>query len=1571
MGNYTGTNSADLINGSNADDTIDGGLGGDTMIGGLGNDLYYVDNPADVVTEDSLAGSGTADKVISSVNYTLTANVERLTLTGSATTGNGNALNNLLVANDTLGSVLKGSSGNDTVNGDQQNDKLYGGDDDDRLSGGGGNDKLYGGDDSDELEGGSGSDTLNGGSGNDVFKFATGSGTGVKLIQDNAGIDTIDASSDTDGASIDLNMGATSQIRDYDVIIQGPNSSGGSSTPLDFTFLWDLSSSFSGDLATVRQNRTTNDIIAAVNDVSSDAQFGISSFVDRPDAGGSPGDYVYQTNLALTPDETAFSNALDTLTTFNGNDGPEDPLDGLVQLANRPSEVGFRENSSRVALVLTDNAFHQAGDTSFTPNDGDGVVEVEDYASVAQTAAELVSAGITPIFAVTSDFIPTYEQLVADMGIGAVVPLESDSSNLVALLEDILPQVAGGTLIENAIGGPGNDTFIGNIVANSFTGGSGNDTYYVASSDEIVEATSGGTDTAIISTDYTLPANVENLTIDSSIGRTAIGNGAANYIKGDTGDDTLDGLGGSDTLEGGAGSDSYTIGTGDTIIGEAYNGGTDTVSEPFANYTLGAYLENLTLLPGAVNGTGNNSNNNIIGNDASNVLTGGGGYDTFAGGDGNDTYYTATLSITEDFDHGTDTVYLTGGAGGPYDYYTLPANVENLTLQGSADTFARGNESNNIITGNSGINNLWGYGGNDVLSAGSAYYYGSETLVGGTGDDLYLLDNSSSSVTISEYLGSGMDTVRSSRSYTLAADVEILELEGTENIYGTGNTGDNRIEGNSQDNSLSGGTAGADTLIGGAGDDTYTVKTGDTIQESSGAGVDTVLTAINSYTIPTYFENLTLQYPATIGTGNSAANVLTVTGTSRNTSLNGGSGNDTLNSSNGSSTGDDTLNGSTGVDSMTGGNGDDLYYVDNSSDVVVEVSTSVSSTAGMDTVQASTTFSLQGQYIENLTMTGSGAVTGTGNSLDNTIVGNSGGNTLLGLSGDDSITGGTGNDNLQGGAGNDVLNGQGGADTMIGGTENDVYFVNDAGDTFTEFSSEGTDTVNAYISVVLGSQHVENVNLLGATDIDATGNGLENLLEGNSGHNSLSGGTDNDTLEGAAGNDTLSGGDNNDTLDGGDNSDTLDGGLGNDSMVGGLGNDLYFVDSTADIVTETGGQGTDTIQSSATFSVAGTSVENVTLTGSSNIDATGNGLNNLLTGNGGANSLVGGADNDTLQGLGGADTLDGGADVDTMVGGAGNDRYWVDDTGDVITEVSGEGTDIVYPSASYTLTNTLENMTLQGTSAINGTGSSADNQLTGNSGANQLSGSAGFDTLDGNAGNDTLNGGSDDDSLVGGNGNDYLDGISGNDTMVGGSGDDEYHMNSTSDSFVEVSGEGIDTVYSSVDVSLGSQHVDSINLTGGSAIDGTGNGLDNEILGNTSNNVLNGKADDDTLVGGDGADTLIGTDTSAGINEIDVLTGGSVGDRFVLGVQGTGYYDATASGAGLADYAQITDFASNDIIQLAGSSSSYYIGSSPISGVNGSAIYLEAGATDELIGIVQGLSLTTSSLRNTYGDFKG
>jgi len=318
------------------------------------------------------------------------------------------------------------------------------------------------------------------------------------------------------------------------------------------------------------------------------------------------------------------------------------------------------------------------------------------------------------------------------------------------------------------------------------------------------------------------------------------------------------------------------------------------------------------------------------------------------------------------------------------------------------------------------------------------------------------------------------------------------------------------------------------------------------------------------------------------------------------------------------------------------------------------------------------------------------------------------------------------------------IEGTAGGDTLQGGSGDDTYIINDVHDVVVENTNAGIDTVESSLSYILRN-NLENLTLTGNANISATGNTVNNILTGNEGNNRLLGGDGNDTLYG------LSGG------------DTLNGGEGADRMYGGLGNDTFTIENVGDIVGESINEGFDSVNSFINYTL-NANVERLILEGSDNLNGFGNELDNTLNGNNAKNYLVGSLGNDTLQGKGGADTLE---------GGLGNDIYYVDNVGDVVTELANEGTDKVSSSISYSLTEHVEQLFLTGMAGVAATGNAANNIIYGNDGNNQLFGGAGNDSLNGGAGNDMLAGDAGNDTLVGGLGNDsYVFGIGlGQDTI--------------------------------------------------------------------------------------------------------------------------------------------------------------------------------------------------------------
>jgi Ca2+-binding RTX toxin-like protein len=339
------------------------------------------------------------------------------------------------------------------------------------------------------------------------------------------------------------------------------------------------------------------------------------------------------------------------------------------------------------------------------------------------------------------------------------------------------------------------------------------------------------------------------------------------------------------------------------------------------SYTLGANVEKLILTgTDAINGTGNSVSNTLTGNSAANVLTGGASHDTYVVGAGD--------TVVEAANEGTDLVQSDGS-------WTLGANLENLTLTGTDAIDGTGNSLNNVLTGNSAAN---------VLTGGA----GQDTYVVGAGD------------VVTENANEGTDTVQSSVSWTLGANVEKLILTGTDAINGTGNSLSNVLTGNSA----------ANVLTGGAGHDTYVVGAGDTVVEAANEGTDLVQSVV-SWTLGANLDKLTLTGTDAInGTGNSLSNVLT---------------------------------GNSAANVLTGGAGHDTYVV-GAGDVVTE-----NANEGTDTVQSSVSWTL-GANVEKLTLTGTDAINGTGNSLSNVLTGNSAANILTGGAGNDTLAGGLGND---------------------------------------------------------------------------------------------------------------------------------------------------------------------------------------------------------------------------------------------------------------------------------------------------------------------------------------------------------------------------------------------------------------------------------------------------------------------------------------------------------------------------------------------------------------------------------
>jgi Ca2+-binding RTX toxin-like protein len=619
------------------------------------------------------------------------------------------------------------------------------------------------------------------------------------------------------------------------------------------------------------------------------------------------------------------------------------------------------------------------------------------------------------------------------------------------------------------------------------------------------------------------------------------------------------------------------------------------------------------------------------------------------------------------------------------------------------------------ITGTSGADTLNGTSGSDDFYG----YEGDDVMNGGSGDDTFYIAGSSFGIDTFNG-GDGTDEIRLYGNVTVSqinfssakvSSIETLALGGyafdgttgndSFNLSGIGAISSNRTMNlnDGDDNFI--GHAGVNYVNGGSGNDML----------DGGAGADEL------------------------------------TGAEGNDTLIGGTGDDTFYIA-GSSFGIDTFNGGDGADEIRVNGNVSVSQINFSSAKVTSVETLALGGYAFDGTIGNDTFNLSAI----------GAI-----SSNRTMNLNDGDDNFIGHAGVNYVNGGSGNDRLDGGAGSDELTGAEGNDTLIGGTGDDTFYIAGSSfgiDTFNGGDGDDEIRVNGNVSVsqinfssakvtsvetlALGGYAFDgtigndtfNLSAIGAISSNRTMNLNDgddtfvghvgvNYVNGGSGNDRLDGGAGADELSGGAGNDTLIGGTGDDELYGNEGNDTINGGVGSDYMEGGAGNDIYYVNSGGDRTIEIAGGGTDTVRTSVSLALSD-NIERLELQGTANLNGTGNGLANVLVGNSGSNTLNGLAGADTMQGLG------------------GNDRYYVDNSADVIIEKSNEGTaDIVLASTHYSLRSgvgieTLSTTNAAGTAALKLGGNSYANTIIGNAGNNVINGGLGADTLTGGAGKDTF-----------------------------------------------------------------------------------------------------------------------------------------------------------------------------------------------------------------------------------------
>ncbi|MDP2025827.1 S8 family serine peptidase [Sulfuriferula sp.] len=1041
-------------------------------------------------------------------------------------------------------------------------------------------------------------------------------------------------------------------------------------------------------------------------------------------------------------------------------------------------------------------------------------------------------------------------------------------------------------------GGSGNDVLVGGGDADLLVGGSGNDYLVGEEGADFLDGSTG---------DDSLDGGSENDTLRGGGGRDVLWGGAGNdslIVDGDLGlvnltSNTLVygmlGEAGADIFvvqptSGGSAGTSLSISTQTTVsasnligdfnpgedridltaiasvrnfselsITQVFTYGSAKITQVRVGSSTGAPVLSLYgIAPAALTAsnfifaqdpvgmlTGSAGNDSLLGGAGGDYIDGGTGADKMEGRTGDDTYVidNAVDQVIELPDGGVDNVISSVS-------YTAVENVENLALTGNSTINATGNAAANRISGNAAANRLDGGAGADEL-------------LGGAGDDVYIVDNGNDRII--EKAGEGNDRVESAVSYTLSPDLEHLTLTGVSSANATGNASANTLRGNAADNTLDG-AAGADTLIGGQGNDTYIVdQIGDVVIENLNEGIDSVISSV-SYTLTANLENASL--------GGSAN--LALMGNALDNQLVGNSGANNLSSGNGN----DILDGGAGADTLIGSLGDDVYVLDNVGDIVTE-----NLNEGTDTVETGITHTL-GANLENLILTGTAAINGIGNTLNNVLIGNSANNTLAG------------------GAG---------ADTMTGQAGNDTYVVDNVGDVVTENAGDGIDTVISSISYTLGDKpNIENLTYTGVANLNATGNYANNILQGNDGVNVLDGGAGNDTLRGGTGNDTyqFSWGYDQDVIEENDttvgNTDVLsilspadvlrisidgsgalvvalDGRSDEIKVINWQAGNAYrieqikFADGNmldATLIAQTLANGANSQGGAGNDTLTGTAAAEM-LSGFSGDDN--------LYGLGGNDLLYGGAGSDLLDGGAGDDSMTGGSGSDTLQGGTGNDLYAVGPIGstvygpygltsftDVIIEndatvgnvdvlqlggpasaflyVTRQGYDlglsqyeygaepwydISYEAvriSDYFLSSAHEVEQIRYSDGFQvstlsllaagyySLGTTANDVVEGGGGNDYLDGGVGG-WLDQGAGDDTLRGYAGNDNLDGGEGNDFLDGGAGTDYLRGGNGDDVYRV---------VAGNGSDVVEEGYDAT-GNDILELVGVTPG-AVNVTQNG---------------------------------------------------------------------------------------------------------------------------------------------------
>ncbi len=908
------------------------------------------------------------------------------------------------------------------------------------------------------------------------------------------------------------------------------------------------------------------------------------------------------------------------------------------------------------------------------------------------------------------------------------------------------------------------------------------------------------------------------------------------------------------------------------------------------------------------------------------LFDGGGGYDTLRA--------TASINFTSIVDSASSGIknmervlYTTGSTltfrSDQFGSGLISDSVNITGVTGSTQTLAINMSLGDTLDMSGWTFTNWTAGTDLITVTGSA---STDTLVVGTERVTYNGGASLDTVDFSALSGQSVSlTLNGSTAISATTSTGAVHtLSNVEYVIGTG--GDDTINGDSAANIITGG-AGNDTLSGGGGDDKFIL--------SNGFGTDTITggesgeTSGDSILARGATGNLTVTY-----TGNEAGTITDGSNTATFSQIERvvvGAGNDTMNAA--AATTAVYLDGSAGNDTLTGGSGNDTLIGDgdllingsleagmpansvnyvavegwkNASGDVLEVwgngFNGESAADGVNFVEIDNTGTLNNDTLYQdvntvagqtytLTFTASqreanvedvaiywdGALVATvrpASGLSTYTYSLTAAGSLTRLEFREIAAQSNGLGVMLDAislvpSGDDVLDGGAGADTMTGGAGHDTYYVDNVGDVVVDRATDaGTDLVYSSITFAATGTNqdgVENITLTGSTNINATGNALNNIIIGNTGNNILTGGTGDDRLTGNAGNDILTGGANADrfvydahmltaqsdvvTDFSVAQGDVIDLGTAGPASWEVLQGHLLFVDGANNAYLAGKWNGTDQLLTLSGINVGTLSAAQFVF------DTSGDARN--ITGTANEDRIFGGLGNDTIYAGGGHDRIFGDAGDDLIYGEAGNDRIHTHAGNDTV--YAGDGHDQIY-------------------------GGDGDDYIDGGEGNNHLEGAAGNDTL------------------IAGSGNDYMHGGTGADTMTGGAGADTYFVDDVGDVVVEsVSDAGRDWVFTSISFSLGgtAAGVENATLEGTADLSLTGNALANVLNGNSGNNTLDGGDGSDTLNGGDGNDTLIGgagNDRLAGGAGADSMTGGAGNDIYEVDDTGDAVNEAVGDG---------------------------------------------------------------------------